>query len=169
MFGVAAFEFFADFRVGVGPEAGEIAGDLLGTEVGCEEMQQHGDSAKRDSRSLGESEDFLNTDSEDGRSIGSIFEFDAAAAGHEEFFGGFAFDGLELLVVEAGLDCSEPWGVTKFGEGCFVCAEGFEGFEEGAVVEWWEVEFGEPVAKTVGAVDEAVELIVIGGHDIVEL
>ena len=123
VFGVAAFEFFADFRVGVGPEAGEVVGDLLGSEVGCEQVQQNGDSVERDAWSLGEAEDFLDANGEDRWAIGGVFEFDATAAGYREFFGGFAFDGLELLVVEAGLECLEPGGVAKFGEGRSVCAE----------------------------------------------
>ncbi|MEY3457388.1 MAG: hypothetical protein RL215_545, partial [Planctomycetota bacterium] len=50
---------------------------LLGAEVGCEQVEQYGDAAEGDAGSLFESEEFLDTDSEDGWASWGVFEADA--------------------------------------------------------------------------------------------
>jgi hypothetical protein len=43
---------------------------------------------------------------------------------------------LEELVVEVGLECLEPGGISEFGEGGFSDAEGFESLVETIVIEF---------------------------------
>lgn len=66
---VAAFELFADFRIRIGPEAGEVIRDLLRAKVGRQQMQEHGDTTAGDAGCLQQSKDFLNADGEDRRPI----------------------------------------------------------------------------------------------------
>lgn len=116
MFGVASFEFFSYFGVGVDPEAGEIVRDLLWAEVWCQQMQEHGDSVSGHTGCLCQAEDFLDSNRKYGWAIGGVFESNLAATGHFDAFGGFAFDGLQLGVIKVSLKGMEP--------GC--CAEFFE-------------------------------------------
>ena len=79
---VAAAEFSANDGIGVGPEAGQVVGDLLWPIIRSQQVQQHGDSAASDSRGFAQAEDFLNAHGQDRRPADFVFQRDAAAAGN---------------------------------------------------------------------------------------
>ena len=97
---VAGAEFFADFGIGVGPETGEILGDLDGAVVGGEEVEGEGNAAIGDGGGGGEAEDFLDADGEDWGLVGLVVDVDLAAGGDGEVGGDLLVEGLDLGVSE---------------------------------------------------------------------
>lgn len=157
MFGVATFEFSADFGVGVDPEAGKIIGDLLWAKVGSQQMQEHRYATSGDAGCLLEPEDFLNADGENRGPIRGVFELDAAAAGDFDSIRGITFDGVQLWVVECGLQCGQPGCGSEFFKGTPSVAEAAEDVVQGCFIERGEIEFGDPFAEEAGALDEGRE------------
>lgn len=150
---VACAEFFADFGVGVGPEAGEILGDLGGAVVGGEQVEGEGNAAVGDGWGGGEAEDFLDADSEDWGLVGLVVDADLAAGGDGEVGGDLLVEGLELGVGEVVFEGVGEIDATEGVEIAFSPAELEEdggrlvgiGFLVGEEV--GDFEFGEPGAE----------------------
>ena len=95
--GIAGPQVLADQCVGVGPEAGQVVGDLGNAHVRREQVHQHADAAAGDPRRLEQAKHLLNPHRQDRRPAGLILQRDPAAAGHFDPLGRFAVDRLKLL------------------------------------------------------------------------
>lgn len=107
--GITLSEFFSDFRVGVGPEAGEIVRNLLRSPVGGEEVEEYRDASPGYPGGLGEAKHLLDAYREDwSEPIRSIGEADKAPAGD--------FDSCRRVTVERGPLLIGECALDKLGE-----------------------------------------------------
>jgi hypothetical protein len=83
--GIPAAKVFANQGVGIGPKVSEIAGDLGGSSVGCQQMHGDRDAAKR--RGLQHAEHLLHPGSKHrGRAVG-VFQLNHASTRYAHSFG----------------------------------------------------------------------------------
>ena len=100
MFWVTRPEILTDLKVGGGPKAAEIIGDLDGAEVRTEQVKQNGHPPERDARRVGPAEQFLKSDSQDRWTSSLIDKTNAASARNQQELG-------SLIIEKAVLSMSQ--------------------------------------------------------------
>jgi hypothetical protein len=145
--GIFALEFLFEARVVFAPEAGEVLGDLDGTHVGGEDVDENGNAAHRDFWGGVDVVQLLNAECDVGRIAEFVGNFGGLAVGEVETFGSMFVEEVLLCGAEPGFEDAFDGFVFDVFVAESAMADLFDEMATVIVVDGGQSEFRAPLAE----------------------